>query len=270
MEWRGVAFSSWECSSLGALSSIWGRRTFLWLLFISTAGCGFSLECTLSAPRWRGVFSRCSPSVWGGWLFFVSSLSCGKAQGSGCFLLVLEQAASSFVALCQLFSWSGRGRYILGSSASTLVGADFPWVYHFSHGGVYTTDVLCQPGWWLIITVFCNSFEVGALTVVFFLSSGRQLFLGDCLSLVRYRFFLVPCHLYSISALLWFFSTLRDRTFPWVLYPLGRFFSVSNSSLGGPYLVLCLNLEGEGGWRIVLPFLSFPWGVWSLLHGTHP
>ena len=36
----------------------------------------------------------------------MSSLSCAKAQGSGCFLLVLEQASSSFVALCQLFSWS--------------------------------------------------------------------------------------------------------------------------------------------------------------------
>lgn len=33
--------------------------------------------------------------------------------------------------------------------------------------------------------------------------------------------------------------------------PLGGFFSVS---LGGPYLVLCLNLEGEGGWRLYFRF----------------
>lgn len=40
------SFSSWECFSLGALSSIWGRRTFLWVLFIVTAGSGFFLECS--------------------------------------------------------------------------------------------------------------------------------------------------------------------------------------------------------------------------------
>lgn len=85
-----------------------------------------------------------APSVWEfsldvlpqseGVAFFVNSLSCGKAQGSGCFSL----GASFFFLCCRVSSsvkWEGR--YILGSSAPRggrlLLSVPFqPWtdIYH--------------------------------------------------------------------------------------------------------------------------------------------
>lgn len=118
MEWRGVTLSLVGSALPGALCPPFGiGGHFLGCCLSALQVVASSLSALSRLQGGGGVFSRCSPSVWGGWLFFVNSLRCGKAQGSGCFLLVLEQASSSFVALCQLFSWSGRGRYILGSSA---------------------------------------------------------------------------------------------------------------------------------------------------------
>ena len=104
------SFSSGGCSSLGALLSIWVGGHFL--------GCCLSVLQVVASS-----LSALSQLGWGEFslmfylnlrLFFGNSLSCGKGQISGCFILVLEQGASSFVARHQLFSWGGVGGISLG------------------------------------------------------------------------------------------------------------------------------------------------------------
>lgn len=106
---------------------------------------------------------------------------------------VLPQPEALLWELSQLWEGSnqwllyfslGAGCFFLCRPASALQlgwGGEYPWVYHFSCGGISNSDILSV--WDNGSSLACFVLLLGwELFLWFFLRPGRQLFLGDSIS----------------------------------------------------------------------------------------